>query len=213
MRPAFGEDPVEKEERNKDRARLLLDRYGILFRELLLGESPALQWPDIFRALRLMELSGEVLTGYFFQGIPGRQFISHEAFRLLRKKSGGDRVYWISATDPASLCGIPLGPLKGKLPRRVAGTHLVYRGSMVVLVSQQGGRRLEFRLPPGDPDLGSCLEFLHVMMTRKFQPLRRIVIESINDEPAGRSPYITALRASFEVSAGHRQITLYPRSR
>jgi ATP-dependent Lhr-like helicase len=210
--PASGEDPVEKEERNKDRARLLLDRYGILFRELLLDELPALQWPALFRALRLMELSGEVLTGYFFRGIPGRQFISHEAFRLLQRMTGEDRVYWISATDPASLCGIPVGSLKGKLPRRAAGTHLVYRGSMLVLVSQQKGRRLQLHLPPDDPDLPSCFEFLDVMMTRKFQPLRSIVIESINGEPAGRSPYLVALRTRFEVSAAFRKVTLYSRA-
>jgi ATP-dependent helicase Lhr and Lhr-like helicase len=211
VRPAFGEDPVEKEERNKDRARLLFDRYGILFRELLLSESPPLQWPALFRTLRLMELSGEVLTGYFFRGIPGRQFISHEAFRLLQRMTGEDRVYWISATDPASLCGIPLGPLKGKLPRRAAGVHLVYRGSMLVLVSQQKGRRLDFHLPPGDPDLSSCFEFLHVMMTRKFQPLRRIVIETMNGEPAGQSPYLDALRKAFDVSVAYRKVTLYSR--
>ena len=210
--PAFGDDPVETEERNKDRARLLLDRYGILFRELLLDESPAFQWPALFRALRLMELSGEVLTGYFFRGIPGRQFISHEAFRLLLKRAGEDRVYWISATDPASLCGIPVGSLKGKLPRRAAGTHLVYRGSMLVLVSQQKGRKLQFNLPADDPDLPSCFELLDVMMTRKFQPLRRIVIESINGVPAGRSPYLVALRARFEVSAAFRKVTLYARA-
>ena len=209
--PASGEDPVEKEERNKDRAQLLLDRYGILFKELLLDESPAFQWPALFRALRLMELSGEVLTGYFFRGIPGRQFISHEAFRMLQSMPGEDRVYWISATDPASLCGTPLGSLKGMLPRRTAGTHLVYRGSTLVLVSHQRGGSLEFHLPPDDPDLPTCFEFLDVMMTRKFQPLRRIVVESINGEPAGRSPYLAALRSRFEVSAAFRKVTLYPR--
>jgi len=211
-RPASGEDLVEKEERNKDRARLLLDRYGILFRELLLNESPALQWSALFRALRLMELSGEVLTGYFFRGIPGRQFISPEAFGLLQGMTGEDRIYWISATDPASLCGILLSPLKGTLPRRAAGTHLVYRGSMLVMVSHQKGKRLQIHLPPDDPDLPSCLDFMDVMMTRKVQPLRRIVIESINKVPAGRSPYLSALRSRFEVSVSFRKVTLYPRA-
>jgi ATP-dependent Lhr-like helicase len=210
-RPVFEEDPVEAEERNKDRARLLLDRYGILFRELLLNESPAFRWPALFRALRLMELSGEVLTGYFFRGISGRQFISHQAFRSLQTMSGEERVYWISSMDPASLCGIPLGPLKGNLPRRAPGTHLVYRGSMLALVSQKKGRRLDFHLSPDDPGLPSCFEFLHAMMTRKVQPLRRIVVERINGEPAGGSPYLEAFRAEFDVSVDYRKVTLYPR--
>lgn len=64
-------DAIEAEERSKDRARLLLGRYGILFREILEKEAPQLRWGSVFRALRLMELSGEVLAGYFFHGIPG----------------------------------------------------------------------------------------------------------------------------------------------
>jgi len=211
VRHVCGEDPLEKEEQNKDRARLLLDRYGIVFRELLAGESPAIQWPPVFRALRLMELSGEVLTGYFFRGITGRQFISHEAFRSLQEMRGEEGFYWISATDPASLSGVALESLKGKLPRRAAGIHLVYRGTTIVMVSRRNGRILEFRLPPTDPDLDSCLDLLHVMMTRKFNPLRRIVVESINNKPAGQSPYIAALRSRFEVSEGHREITIYSR--
>jgi len=161
--------------------------------------------------LRLMELSGEILTGYFFRGILGRQFISPEAFRWLQSMGGEDQTYWVSAIDPASLCGIPLGSLKGRLPRRAPGIHLVYRGSVLVLVSQQKGGRLDFHLSPGNPDLPSCFEFFHVMMTRKVQPLRRIVIESINGEPAGRSPYLEAFRAHFDVSVDYRKVTLYSR--
>ena len=81
-RPEAAADPLEEEERNKDRVRLLLDRYGVLFRELLQRELPALRWKGLFRALRLMELSGEILAGHFFEGVPGPQFASHRAFRL-----------------------------------------------------------------------------------------------------------------------------------
>jgi ATP-dependent Lhr-like helicase len=211
IRTSQGDDLLEKVERNKDRARLLLDRYGILFRELLQNESPAFRWAAIFRALRLMELSGEVLTGYFFRGIPGPQFISHEAFRALQRPLREDVVFWIAATDPASLCGIPLLALKGKLPRRVAGTHLVYRGSTLVLVSRQNGKRLTFHVPPDDPRMQAYLEFLRVLTSRKFQPQRRIVIESINEEPAGHSPYLDAFRTGFDVSVDYKKVTLYSR--
>jgi ATP-dependent Lhr-like helicase len=111
LSPSRGEDLIETEERNKDRARQLLDRYGILFKELLQNELPLFRWSGVFRALRLMELSGEVLTGYFFHGVPGPQFISHEAFRMLQRKLPQDVIFWVPATDPASLCGLKLdGP-------------------------------------------------------------------------------------------------------
>jgi len=50
--PELPDDLLEAEERRKDRVRLLLDRYGILFRELLHKEWPTLRWSAIFRALR-----------------------------------------------------------------------------------------------------------------------------------------------------------------
>jgi ATP-dependent Lhr-like helicase len=210
--PVPDDDLVEKEERCKERARLLLDRYGLVFKELLQNESPPFRWPSVFRALRLMELSGEVMTGYFFEGIPGPQFISHEAFRTLGKGMPEEAIYWMSAVDPASLCGISLQGLKGTLPRRVPGTHLVYHGSRLVLVSQRNGSALTFQVQPDDPRLDEYLEILHHLLNRKVQPIRRIIVETINEEMASRSPYLDFLRRNFDVSVGHRKVTLYRKS-
>jgi ATP-dependent Lhr-like helicase len=113
LRPELPDSFIEREELRKDRARLLLDRYGILFRELLQREWPALRWSNVFRALRIMELSGEVMAGIFFHGVPGPQFMSHRAFRHLQQKLPEEAIYWINATDPASLCGIQLDSLRG----------------------------------------------------------------------------------------------------
>jgi ATP-dependent helicase Lhr and Lhr-like helicase len=55
--PEFPDDLLGNEERKKERIRILLGRYGILFRELLQRELPALSWPNLFRSLRIMELS------------------------------------------------------------------------------------------------------------------------------------------------------------
>jgi ATP-dependent Lhr-like helicase len=211
--PVPDDDLVEREERSKERARLLLDRYGLVFKELLQNESPPFRWSSVFRALRLMELSGEVMTGYFFEGIPGPQFISHEALRMLNRELPENAIYWMSAVDPASLCGISLEGLKERLPRRVKGTHLVYHGSRLVLVSQRNGAALTFQVSPEDFHLDKYLEVFRHLLNRKFRPVRRIVVETINDEAASRSPYLEALRRGFEVSAGHRNVTLYRKGR
>jgi ATP-dependent Lhr-like helicase len=210
--PGRAQDPVEEVEMNKNRVRILLDRYGILFRELLQREILPFRWAAVFRTLRLMELSGEVLTGYFFQGVPGPQFISHDAFRDLQEGMQKQKVYWISATDPASLCGLDLAPLKkAGLPRRVVGTHLVYRGTRLILVSRQNGKKLTFHIPPEDPQIESSLDFLQVLLTRKFRPLRRITIETINGEAAARSRYLDVLRTLFDVSTDHTRAVLFTR--
>jgi ATP-dependent Lhr-like helicase len=155
-----------------------------------------------------MELSGEVLAGYFFHGIPGPQFMSHRAFRVLQKKPPDGAVFWINATDPASLCGIRLDALRGTLPKRVDSTHLVYRGNTLVLVSRRNGSSLTFRVPPDDPHLPEYFCSLRHLLTRKAQPLRRIIIETINGEKAVESPYVDALRTGFDLMIDFKNVVL-----
>jgi ATP-dependent Lhr-like helicase len=207
--PKPDDDLLETEERMKDRARLLLDRYGILFRELLGRELPVFHWRNVFRALRLMELSGEVLAGYFFHGIPGPQFISHQAFRRLQRRLPEDVVYWINATDPTSLCGVQLEAIRGSLPKRIVGTHLIYRGTMLVAISRRNGRNLIFNVPPDDPYLPEYMSPLRHLLARQFQPVRRITIETINNEEAARSPYVDVLRTAFDVAIDYKNVILY----
>src|SRR5208337_333960 len=67
-------DALDEEEITRDRIRQVLRRFGLVFREILENELPPLRWSRLFRSLRLMEFSGEVVTGRFFDGVPGVQF-------------------------------------------------------------------------------------------------------------------------------------------
>ncbi len=212
-RPELSDDLLETEERRKDRVRLLLDRYGILFRELLQKEWPTLRWSAIFRALRIMELSGEVISGIFFHGIPGPQFISQKAFRRLQKNLPEETIYWVNAADPVSLCGVQIDCLRGALPSRVQSTHLVYRGKDLRAFSKRSGKDLVFLVPYDDPDLPKYFTSLHHLLTRKFQPLRRITIETINGEKATESPYIPALRTAFDVSVDPKEVVIFRKTK
>jgi ATP-dependent Lhr-like helicase len=209
--PQPAEDLLEGEERMKDRVRILLDRYGILFRELLERESPLFRWGRIFRALRLMELSGEVLSGYFFRDIPGPQFMASQAFQVLQSKLP-EKVYWLNAADPASLCGVQIEAVKRGLPKRIARNHLVYHGHRLVVASQRNGRNLTFSVTPDDPHLPEYFGFLRHLLTRQFQPLRRIIIDTINDGEAPESPYTAALQLSFNAMIEGGNVILYRRT-
>jgi len=200
-------DSVAEAELVKDRVRQLFKRYGIIFRELLAGELPLLQWAGIFKALRLMELSGEILSGYFFEGIPGLQFIFPEAYRFLNQPLPADAVYWLNATDPASCCGIKLEQLKGRLPSRLSSTHLVYRGAKPVLISRRNGSSLEFFVPPDDPHIPEYLLFCKVLLTREFNPEKLILVETINDKPALESEYVKPLQ-EFGFTKYHKGLEL-----
>ncbi len=203
------EDLLENEELCKDRVRILLERFGVLFRELLHRELPGFSWSTIFRSLRLMELSGEVLAGYFFEGPPGPQFISHQAFRLLQAGLPADVVYWMNASDPASLCGVNVAGLKSLLPRRSSTTHIVFKGANLVLISERNGRSLTINSEPNDKKLQEYLAPLKNLLYRQFMPLKQVVIETINQEDASRSPYLDSLKTAFEVLVEFKKVTLY----
>ena len=191
--PVEQPDLMEIEELNKDRVRVLLRRYGVIFRDLLRRECPALSWRLLFRVLRIMELSGEIVGGHFFSGIPGLQFASQEALRFLNEGLPDDAVYWINATDPSSLCGIDIPELKTMLPERFPSTYLVFHGSVLALVVRKRCEELEFMVDPSNPDIVRYLQIFRALIERSFNPVKSIKVKSINGVAADESPYCSAL--------------------
>ncbi len=200
-------DPIDAAELVKDRVRQLLRRYGILFRELVAYELPLLRWANVFRALRLMELSGEILSGYFFESIPGVQFCAHDAYRFLNEPFAEEATYWMNAVDPASLAGIGLDSLKGLMPSRIPSTHMAYRGRKQVLLSRRNGAALTFHVSPDDPQVPDCLAFLKALLSREFDPEKIITVETINGKPASGSEYARPLK-DFGFSKGYKGLEL-----
>lgn len=205
--PAAEAEGIEGQELARERVRILFDRYGILFRELLDNEAEPFRWKRLFPVLRLMELSGEILSGYFFEGIPGVQFLSFEAFRFLREGLDEEGIWWMNAKDPASLCGIGLEGLKGRLPRRIPSNHLVFHGKKVVLESMKNGRELSVHIPPDHPRLHESFGMFKALLSRGFNPVKGIMVEKINGTAAERSEYRDALR-EFGFVAGYRGLEL-----
>ncbi len=154
-----------------------------------------------------MELSGEILAGYFFEGIPGAQFISHDAFRFLQEPLPEESVFWLNAADPASLCGVRLEALKGSLPSRVPSTHLVYHGKQPVVVSRRSGSVLDILTASDDPRIPDYLAFCKVILTRQFNPGKAVLVETINGKPALESEYAKPMTA-FGFSRYHKGLEL-----
>ena len=97
-------------------ARVLLRRYGLIFRRMIERESFAVSWFELLRVYRRLEARGEIRGGYFVSGVSGEQFALPEAIGLLRsiRKKGvlaGDKslpnqLIPISGADPLNLAGI-----------------------------------------------------------------------------------------------------------
>jgi len=90
-------------------ARVLLRRYGVVFRRILEKESISVPWFELVRVYRRLEARGEIRGGYFISGVSGEQFALSEAIgslRSIRKTPGNGDLIVISAADPLNLAGI-----------------------------------------------------------------------------------------------------------
>ncbi len=109
--------PEQELQRLDSIARALLDRWGIVFRKVLLRESLPLRWGDLLRRYRRLELRGEIRGGRFVDGFDGEQFALSEAVTALRRfrreqpcgEQGNGKalpLLQVPAADPLNLRGI-----------------------------------------------------------------------------------------------------------
>lgn len=102
-------------------ARMLLNRYGILFRDVLERESNAPKWRDLLNILRRLEARGEIRGGRFLSGFGGEQFAlpdAVESLRLSRRIESAQEIA-VAAADPMNLAGIVVpGPRTPAVPGR-----------------------------------------------------------------------------------------------
>jgi ATP-dependent Lhr-like helicase len=100
----------------------LLERWGVIFRDLLARETLAPPWRDLLLVLRKKEAQGEIRGGRFVSGFSGEQFARPEALDLLRavrrSEPSLEDSLDISNADPLNLAGIILpGPRVSTLIR------------------------------------------------------------------------------------------------
>ena len=116
-------------------ARILLCRYGVLFRELLTRESNAPKWRDLLPILRRLEARGEIRGGRFVSGPFGEQYALPEAVDSLRKarnqhaSRASEPPIAVAAADPLNLSGI-LVP--GDRIPAIPGREVVFLNGAVV---------------------------------------------------------------------------------
>ncbi|MBX5481247.1 MAG: DEAD/DEAH box helicase [Myxococcaceae bacterium] len=106
LAPAGHEDTAALHERI---ARLLLFRYGIVWRDLAMREPLAPTWRELAFIYRRMEARGEIRGGRFVAGFVGEQFALPEAVdlaRSVRRTPHDGRPIHLSAVDPLNLTGI-----------------------------------------------------------------------------------------------------------
>jgi len=113
-------------------ARMLLRRYGVVFRDVLAREANLPRWRDLQIALRRLEDRGEIRGGRFVAGFVGEQFaLPHavESLRAIRNLPAHGESVTVSAADPLNLVGI-LVP--GERVPAIGGRMVTYRDGVAV---------------------------------------------------------------------------------
>jgi ATP-dependent helicase Lhr and Lhr-like helicase len=122
-------------------AKMLLARYGVLFRDVITRESNAPRWRDLLNILRRLEARGEIRGGRFLSGFGGEQYALPEAVESLRaaRTRVCSVIIPVAAADPMNLAGIVI---PGERVPAVPGKQVFYRNGN--LHSQDG----EAETPP-----------------------------------------------------------------
>lgn len=93
---------------------ILLKRYGVVFRDLLVREKNIPRWRELHAAFRTLEERGEIRGGRFVDGFLGEQFAlpyAVESLRAMKHKEQGTEKISIAAVDPLNVSGFILpGP-------------------------------------------------------------------------------------------------------
>jgi ATP-dependent Lhr-like helicase len=106
-RAARGEAPEGAS--NERKARQLLQRYGVVFRDLLARENHLPPWRALLQLYRRWEARGEIRGGRFIDGFVGEQFALPEAVEMLRagrRDPPAEDPVIVAAADPLNLVGI-----------------------------------------------------------------------------------------------------------
>jgi len=142
----------------------LLERWGIVTRDMLCAEVSAPAWGDMLPEFKRLELLGELRRGYFIESHHGEQYALPAAVDLLRdcrarRHDGNDlgyqpdeAIFCISSRDPANLYASSLDIInehgdvfkrharRGNFVHRVvvqAGQALLYNSMQIVALTRE----------------------------------------------------------------------------
>jgi ATP-dependent helicase Lhr and Lhr-like helicase len=192
-------------------AELLLERHGILTRELVLAEGVPGGFSALYPELSQLETLGIARRGYFVEGLGGAQFALPGAVERLRAQQAPEEAppLVLAATDPAQPYGaaLPWPKRDGETrrPARAPGALVVLAGADPVLYLERGGKALQTLADADDPRITPALQALadHARAGR----VKRIALEKVDGEPVMGTRWEAAL-AGVGFRTGPRKLTL-----
>ncbi|HET7764490.1 MAG TPA: DEAD/DEAH box helicase [Burkholderiales bacterium] len=133
-----GDAHPDEKARTESIARVLLARYGVVYRALLAREPRLPTWRELAAVYRRLEARGEIRGGRFVSGFGGEQFALADAvgrLRALRRQDKTGEFTALSAADPLNLVGIvtPEARVAAIAPNRV-----LFRDGLAIAALEAG---------------------------------------------------------------------------
>lgn len=201
-----GQDAIDRLDLAKERARILLERYGIVTREVAAREGGVFAWQQVFGALRLLELAGEVTSGLFFKGLSGPQFALPEAIEVFRDSELlASQVRWCSALDPMSPAGLDVRFQGAAAPRRLAGNHLLFSGNKLLASWSASGTQVTFS---GNEFSAAESEALRAFAVHLLHSRGTLTLRKVNGASPLRSEHLKLLEPDIELVREPRAVSL-----
>ena len=217
-RAAAGSSSVEV---RTARAMSLLDRYGVLTREMALAEGAEGGFAGVYPVLKLLEERGEVRRGYFVAGLGAAQFAHEGAAERLRTERESvptePQVHTLAAVDTAQPYGAALAwPDSSGSPTRTVGAHVVLIDGLLAAYLDRGGRTL-ITFQSGDGNDSSDSRGNATARTELWVPalarlvndgrVAKIELGTIDGEPSSSHPLANTFKAAG-FQTGYRGLTL-----
>lgn len=208
--PARLENPQEKmepseTERSHALVLQLLNRYGILLREMVAAENIPGGFSAVYGILKALEESGRIRRGYFVAGLGATQFALPAAVDLLRQLRAAPpaekpEFVQLAAADPANPYGSVLrwpdlpavdedSEFAPRVLTRAAYAEVILRNGQLVAWLRRGNPNLLVFLPSEEPERSQAAAGLAHFICNKGQERMRlhshdgVLIATINGQP------------------------------
>ncbi len=204
------------------RALQLLERYGVLTREMALAEGAVGGFAGVYPILKELEDRGQVRRGYFVSGLGAAQFALPGAVDRLRSERDDHAhigaghadeeqpLLVLASTDPAQPYGaaLPWPETAGRASRSI-GAYVVLRRGHPVVYLERGGRSITLFPTEDGPDLAddpAWVLALAGLVARK--QIKRIEVTKVDGAPTAERPEIRDLLLANGFKQGYKGPTL-----
>jgi ATP-dependent Lhr-like helicase len=186
-------------EQRAARAALLLDRYGIVSREIVNADGLS-SFAELYPVFKAMEDAGKLRRGYFVAGLGGAQFARPGADERLRQRAEPNaRAIVLAATDPANVYGAALPwPEAEPRPQRTPGALVVLHQGQLLAYLAKSDRALTLFLDGEEPARSHQLSALLAALQTLVGPGKRraLLLQTIDRAEAQKSQFAGAFMAA-----------------